>query len=190
MSRIAPGTLRDNRLFGWLFPRAAGLVAGTQPPAVFSVLGRNRSLFKAWLHFSGRLLARGGLRRRDTELVILRVAHHRSSAYEWAHHVHLASRLGFTAEHFDAVREGPDSPLWDARQRVLLLAVDHLIEHEDLDDDLWAAVREHLDEPTVIEFLFLVGHYRMLATVLTTLRIEPDPPATGLTAALRKLIAR
>ena len=177
--RIAQGSFRDNRVFGWVFPRLAGAVAGTEPMAVFGIIGKNRKLFRAWLHFSGRLLAGGRLRRRDTELVILRVAHLRQCGYEWAHHVHLAARVGFDEARIEAVREGADAEGWNDRQRTLLRAVDALHHDQDLDDAAWAALREHLDERTALEFLFLVGHYEMLATVLGTLRVEPDGPATG-----------
>ena len=38
----------------------------------------------------------------------------------------------------------------------------------------WAALRAHLDDRELIELVLLVGHYEMLATTITTLRIEPD----------------
>ena len=47
----------------------------------------------------------------------------------------------------------------------------------DLTDATWSELRAAYDERTVIEILLLVGHYDMLATTLTTLRLEPDPPA-------------
>ncbi|OLR92557.1 carboxymuconolactone decarboxylase family protein [Actinokineospora bangkokensis] len=188
--RIAQGGLRENRLLGWALPRLAGVVAGTAPMAVFGVLGRNRPVFRGWLHFSGKLLAGGRLGRRDTELVILRVAHLRGNDYEWQHHVHLSARVGFDAAHIDAVRRGPDAELWDDRQRALLRAVDRLHTDQDLDDDTWAGLRAHLDEPTALQFLFLAGHYQMLATVLTALRVEPDPPATGAAATAHRLLTR
>ncbi|WP_233427897.1 carboxymuconolactone decarboxylase family protein [Actinokineospora spheciospongiae] len=187
--RIAQGSFKDNRVLGWVFPRLAGVVEGTGPMAVFGIIGRHRKLFRAWLHFSGRLLAGGRLRRRDTELIILRVAHLRGCEYEWQHHVRMGARVGFDAERIEAVRQGPGAEGWNDRQRTLLTAVDHLHHDQDLDDSTWAALREHLDEETALEFLFLVGHYEMLATVLTTLRVEPDPPATGTAKRVHDRIA-
>ena len=53
-------------------------------------------------------------------------------------------------------------------------AVDSLIDNEDLDDEQWRSVSAHLDDRELIELVILVGHYRMLATAIEVLRIQPD----------------
>ncbi|MFL5846133.1 MAG: carboxymuconolactone decarboxylase family protein [Solirubrobacteraceae bacterium] len=172
--RIAPGGVGDVGLFTWVFARIAGRVAGTGPPNLFLTFGRRRGLFRGWLRFAGRLMPRGSLPRRETELIILRVARGRDCAYEFEHHVRLGRRAGLTDADIVRVTAGPDAEGWSPRERVLLLATDELLASEDLTDATWEALREHLDERRVIEFLFLVGHYRMLASFITTVRIEPD----------------
>lgn len=173
MTRISPGGVRQIGLGAWMFSRVAGRAMRTEPPAIFTTLGRTRGLFWGWLHFAGRLMPGGKLPRRDTELVILRVAHLRSCDYEWAHHQRLARRAGLTVDEIDRVREQSRDG-WATRDAELLASVDALVGAHDLTDEQFAALRGHLDERQVIEFLLLVGHYDMLATTLTTLRIEPD----------------
>jgi AhpD family alkylhydroperoxidase len=173
MTRIAPGGVRQIGLGAWVFSRLAGRAMRTEPPAIFTTLGRTRGLFWGWLHFAGRLMPGGKLPRRDTELVILRVAHLRSCGYEWAHHQRLARRAGLTTDEIDRVRAGSRDG-WTKRDADLLASVDALVGENDLTDELFAALRSHLDERQIIEFLLLVGHYDMLATTLTTLRVEPD----------------
>jgi AhpD family alkylhydroperoxidase len=173
MTRIAPGGIRQIGLGAWTFSRLAGRAMRTEPPAIFTTLGRTRGLFWGWLHFAGRLMPGGKLPRRDTELVILRVADLRSCAYEWAHHQRLARRAGLTADDISRVREAATQG-WPERDATLLTCVDALVRDHDLNDEQFAALRGHLDERQVIEFLLLVGHYDMLATTLTTLRVEPD----------------
>jgi alkylhydroperoxidase family enzyme len=102
------------------------------------------------------------------------VAHLRDCAYEFEHHIHLGKRAGVTSADVDRVKVGPAADGWTPRERVLLEAVDQLHERQDLDDAVWDAVRAHLDEATTIEFILLVGHYEMLATFITTLRIQTD----------------
>ena len=101
--RVAPGSRRDVGLVGWAISWVSGRVSGTGPPNLFLTLGRHRSLLRAWLHFGGRLMPGGRLPRRDTELVILRVAHLRSCEYEQEHHRHLAGRSGLTAADVERV---------------------------------------------------------------------------------------
>jgi AhpD family alkylhydroperoxidase len=173
--RIPPGTgLRDVGPFGWAFGRVAGRVANTNPPNLFMTLGRHPRLFRGWLRFAARLMPRGTLPRRDTELVILRVAHLRNCAYEFDHHVRLGRRAGLDAADIERVRLGPADAGWSPRERALLEAVDELRADGDLADSTWRALGEHLDERRLIEFVFLVGHYEMLATALRTLRVQVD----------------
>jgi AhpD family alkylhydroperoxidase len=174
--RVAPGGWRDIGPLAASFSALAGKAMGTNPPNLFRTLGRQRRLFFGWLHFAGRLMPGGTLPRRETELVILRVAHLRSCAYELEHHRHLAGRVGVDARTIERVIAGPDEPGWSHRERALLSAVDMLVERKDLDDETWADVRRHLDDPAVIELVLLVTHYDMLATTILTLRIQPDAP--------------
>lgn len=173
MTRIAPGGVRQIGLGAWVFSRVAGRAMRTEPPAIFTTLGRTRGLFWGWLHFAGRLMPGGKLPRRDTELVILRVASLRSCAYEWSHHQRLARRAGLAGDDIERIRDGSTAG-WPERDATLLGCADSLVRDHDLTDERFAALRNHLDERQVIEFLLLVGHYDMLATTLTTLRVEPD----------------
>lgn len=175
-ARIGPGTRHDVGLPAWAFARLAGRVTGTAPPAIFLTLARHRPLFRGWLHFAGKLMPGGRLRRRDSELVILRVAHLCGSDYEAAHHRRLGRRAGLTTEEIDRVPAGPSATGWTDTQRLLLEVTDELHATEDLSDETWARLAAAYDEATCIEVLMLVGHYRMLATTLHTLRVEVDRP--------------
>lgn len=174
--RVAPGGFRDVGLVPWVVARVSGRVTGTTPPNVFLVLGRNRRLFRGWIRFAARLMPGGKLPRRDSELVIVRVAHLADCPYELEQHRRLARRAGLSVEEVDRILEGPDAPGWTARQTVLLRAVDELHDQRDLTDATWSALQQHLDEPTRIELVLLAAHYEMLATAITALRVPPDRP--------------
>lgn len=179
MSRLGPAGRGDVSPAARVFARVAGRVMGTEPPAVFLTLARTRGLFWGWLHFAGRLMPGGTLPRRESELVILRVASVRSSAYELAHHRHLGRRAGLTRAEVERVAAGPDAEGWGRRDRLLLVATDELLADDDLSEATWRAVHAELGDRTTVELLLLVGHYRMLATTLHTLRVAPDVPRRG-----------
>lgn len=172
--RIAPGDRQDLGVLTWAATRVAGRVIGTGPPNLFTTVGRHRPLLRGWLRFAGRLMPRGKLPRRDTELVILRVAHLRGSEYEWQHHVRLGRRAGVGKDELQRLREDAIADGWSAREHAILTAVDELHSDGDVRDETWQRLRAHLDERELIELVFLVGHYEMLATVIGTLRIQPD----------------
>ena len=188
MSRIAPGSRSDVGLITWTFGAIAGRVARTEPPNLFLTLGRHRRLFRGWLYFAGSLMPGGRLARRESELVILRVAHRQGSTYEFDHHVRLGERAGVTPDDLRRLTASVDTVVgdsatshgttggWSPREAAMLDAVDALIDQEDLDDAQWRSIAAHLDPRELIELVMLVGHYRMLATVITVLRIQPDVP--------------
>jgi AhpD family alkylhydroperoxidase len=172
--RIAPGGRRELGLPIWAFSRLAGRATGTAPPAIFTTLGRGRGLFWGWLFFAGRLMPGGKLPRRETELVILRVASLRGCDYELEHHVRLGRRAGVTVADVERVLAGSTAEGWSGHEQLLMRATEELLTTKDLTDDTWTALRAAYDERTVIELLLLVGHYDMLATTLMTLRLQPD----------------
>jgi AhpD family alkylhydroperoxidase len=174
--RIPPGGRKEVGAFAWTLSHAAGKAARTEPMKLFLTLGRHRKLFRGWLRFAGRLMPRGTLPRRDTELVILRVAHLRSCDYELVHHKRLGRRAGLSDEELTRVAEGSSTPGWTDRDRALLAAAEALHRDGDMDDATWSALRAYLDEREAIELCMLAGHYEMLATVIAALRIEPDMP--------------
>jgi len=174
MERVRPGTLREIGLFAWTVARISGRVTGTNPPNLFLVLGKHRKLFRAWLRFAGRLMPGGVLPRRETELVILRVAHLRDSHYEFEHHVRLAKRAGISPTQVEWVQAGSEVEGWTPREKVLLTTTDVLHNHHDLDDGDWEKLRSRFSEREAIELCLLVGHYEMLATTICALRIQPD----------------
>lgn len=174
--RIAPGGRRDIGVLNTVIARIGGRVAGTEPLNLFRTLGRARGLFLGWLHFSGRLMPGGRLARRETELVILRVAHLAGCAYELEHHVVLARRAGVTGDDVARVVAGPGADGWSRREHAILAAVDELHHQRDVTDVTWTELRTHLDERQAIELCLLVGNYELLATTINTLRIRPDEP--------------
>jgi AhpD family alkylhydroperoxidase len=175
--RVAPGTLRETGVLPWLAAHIGGRISRTEPLHLFLTLGRHRRLFGGWLRFAGRLMPGGVLPRRETELVILRVAHLRDCGYERAHHLRIARRAGLDDADLERVTTGPDAGGWSARERAILAAVDHMHDTGDLDEAHWDDLRAHLNERECIELCMLAGHYEMLATTIAALRIAPDQPS-------------
>lgn len=178
--RVAPGNRRQigalNAAIVWVLGRATG----GRPPNIFTTLARHRGLFRRWLWFAGALMPGGKLPRRDSELVILRVADNTGCAYEWGHHERLGQRAGLSAEEVERVRSGAGAEGWSPRQRLLLRAADEMHAEGEIGDELWASLAAELDERLLIELCMLIGHYEMLAMTLKTLRVQPEAPADRL----------
>lgn len=173
--RIRPGRLRDIGLVNAAIAGVLGVATGGQPPNIFTTLGRHRRLFRQWLFFAGGLMPGGSLPRRETELLILHVANHMRCDYEWYHHQKLGKRAGVRPEEMARLRAGDiDAIAFSARDRAMLRAATEFMDQAAIGDEAWHALAEHLDEPKIIEFCLLVGHYQMLAKTLNSMGVEPD----------------
>jgi len=171
--RIAPGGFKELGIINYGVSSLAGRALGGPKPNVFTTLGRQRKLFRGWLYYSGKLMPGGKLPRRESELIILRIATLRDCEYERRHHVRIGRKAGVTAEQIEHLADR-DWTGWTRREQALLDAADQFVEDKFVDDDAWAALRQHLDETETIEFLLLCGQYDSLATVLLTLKVQPE----------------
>ena len=172
-ARIAPAQPQELRPLARLIAVIAGRVGGSGPPTVFTTLGRHPRLFRAWLRYSAHLMPFGQLPRRDTELVILRVAWQCHSAYEWQQHVSLALRVGLTPDEIAGAAESPWGGFTE-RQRTLLAVCDEILARRALSDATWNAVRASLRDREAIELCLLVGHYQGLASAIGALGIQVE----------------
>lgn len=173
--RVEPAGLRGLGIVNFVLGRLLSRGAGVREAHLFTTLGRNGLLYRAWLAFSGALMLGGKLPRRETELVILRVAHRCDSDYEWQHHVRLGTRAGLTPDEIERARDDAVAG-WKPADAVLLAATDQLLADDDVDDLAWRRLRAFWDERQVIELCLLVGQYRGLATTIRALGIAPDRP--------------
>ncbi|QMW65505.1 carboxymuconolactone decarboxylase family protein [Mumia sp. ZJ1417] len=175
--RVSPGGRRDLGLLNATLARIASRVVGVRDVHLFSVLGRTRGLFRGWLHYSGRLMPFGTLPRRQAELVILRVAALRESAYELDHHRRLGARAGLRAEEIAAATDPDGRWPWAEDDRVLLDTADALVRTRDVDDVTWEALAARFSPRALVEIVLLVCQYDGLATTLHTLRVPLDVSA-------------
>jgi AhpD family alkylhydroperoxidase len=172
--RIAPGHRSDIGLVNHTAITIGARVAKARGlPHLFTTMARHRGLFRGWLMFAGRMMPRGKLPRRDTELVILRTAWLNSCEYELDHHRRIGRQAGLTAAQIAAATSNTLDG-WTDREHALLAAANELHASHDLSDEAWSDLRAHVSEREAIEFLLLAGHYEMLATFINTLRIEVD----------------
>jgi alkylhydroperoxidase family enzyme len=151
-------------------------MSGDGPANIFTTLGRHPRLFRAWLRYSAQLMPFGQLPRRDTELVILRVAWRCRAAYEWHQHVPIALRVGLTPDEVEGVADASSAQCFTQRQRALLAACDEVLQHASLADATWRAVQATLSEREAIELCLLIGHYQGLASALGGLGIQIEGP--------------
>jgi alkylhydroperoxidase family enzyme len=137
-------------------------------------LARHPELTKAFNTFNGYILFSSTLTPRQRELLVLRVAAVRRSAYEWEQHCVLAGDVGLGPDEVARIAEGPGAPGWSRLDRAMLAAVDELIGEGEIADGTWQLLAGELDEQQIMDLVFTVGAYEILALAFRSFGIELD----------------
>jgi alkylhydroperoxidase family enzyme len=137
-------------------------------------LARYPALTRAFHTLNGHVLFASTLSPRQRELLVLRVASVRRATYEWEQHVVLAGDAGVDRDEIARIIQGPEAPGWSPLERAMLAAVDELLADARVTDPTWAALADELDEHQLMDLIFTVGAYDLLAMAFRSFGIELD----------------
>jgi len=139
---------------------------------LYRTMFRNFRLYFPFARLVAKMMPRGELSRRQTELAILRVGWKTRSRYEWGQHVDIGQRAGLTPSDIVRISEGPDAEGWDECEGAILRAVDELVDDKVICDGTWKVLVKYFDERLMIELVLLIGCYAALAGALNSLGVE------------------
>lgn len=114
----------------------------------------------------------GTLPTRAMEIAILTVAAAWKADYAFANHDAYAAKAGVPQAVIDALREGREPALTDAKDRIAWRVARAMLDHRRVPDDLQAEARAVLGDRGAIELVTLVGYYGMLCGLCATFDIE------------------
>jgi alkylhydroperoxidase family enzyme len=135
---------------------------------ILGLLAHHPTLTTAYHTLVGHLLYGTTLTERQRELLILRVAHLRDAEYEWAQHAVLAGDVGIVAADVRSL-DG-----WSGLDAALLTAADELVADARISDATWATLASDLDEQQLLDVIFTVGAYDLLAMAMRSCDLELD----------------
>ncbi|WP_046301974.1 carboxymuconolactone decarboxylase family protein [Mycobacterium sp. UM_Kg27] len=144
-------------------PRDAG--------SAMTMLVHHPKLARAFLKFNVELLYRSSLPGNLRELAILRTAHRRGCEYEWVHHITIGKEAGLTDSDIEDLQHGTGR---GELHQAVVNAADELDETSRLSPATEAVLAKHLDEQQLMELVFTVGCYSMLAMAFNTFGVELD----------------
>ena len=141
---------------------------------LLGLFAHHPELTRAYNTFNGHLLFATTLSPRQRELLVLRVGVLRDAEYEWLQHKVIATDLGMTAEEIARVTQGADADGWAPLDAALLRAADELVADARISDDTWAVLAGELDAQQLLDLVFTVGAYDVLAMAMRTFGVEID----------------
>ena len=138
------------------------------------MLAHHPALTTAYHHFNGHVLFASTITPRQRELLILRVAALRDATYEWEQHAVLAGDAGITDSEVERVKAGPEAEGWSQLEAALLTAADELVHDARISEATWAEVAAEFDTQQLMDVVFTVGAYDLLAMAFRTFDVELD----------------
>ncbi|MGV0791476.1 carboxymuconolactone decarboxylase family protein [Mycolicibacterium sp. XJ1819] len=144
----------------------------TQP--IWTMLLARPKFAKALYGVLTDLLFRNRLPVRLRELLIMRIGWATAAEFEWAQHWQIGNRAGVDPEDLLGVRDWRSTDRFDPADRAALAAADEIVEDGELSDACWAGLREHFDEPELLELVAVLATWHYVSVLVRTLRIPLD----------------
>jgi alkylhydroperoxidase family enzyme len=97
------------------------------------------------------------------------------SQFVFSQHCKSCRALGYSEEKIEALKSWQVSDLFSPVERALLAFTDALVlQHGRVDDGVFKALQEHLDDEQILEFAYITMMYSMHAVLSVALRTEFD----------------
>jgi alkylhydroperoxidase family enzyme len=149
------------------------------------VILQHPALAKAFLAFNNHVAIASSVSKRVRELLILRISWLRRSEYEFVQHVVLGRNAGLSEAELERVQLGPDAPGWDRLDADLVRCVDELHADARIQDATWERLSAHFSTTQLMDIVFAVGCYDILAMVFKTFGAQLEPGVDPLDASVR-----
>jgi uncharacterized peroxidase-related enzyme len=149
-------------------------------PYFFRTLAHRPEIFRTAAAHMEAVLKTGTLPTKLKELVVVRTSQLNCTAYCLASHTAISLKLGWSAEHIEALRYWRDSPLFSEAEKEAI----HLAEimtnasHDYTEADM-ARLRRFYSEGEVVELMAAIGLFNYFNRFNNLLQMEPTKPATA-----------
>ena len=149
------------------------------------VILRHPALAKAFLTFNNHVAMASSVSKRIRELLILRISWLKRSEYEFIQHVVLGRNAGLSEAELERIQVGPDAPGWDPIDADLLRAVDELHAEARIQDATWARLSAQFSVVQLMDIVFAIGCYDVLAMVFKTFGVQLETGVDALDPAVQ-----
>jgi alkylhydroperoxidase family enzyme len=130
------------------------------------------------MRFANSILHKQKLSHVNRELLILQVAHIEGGEYEWRQHVPIALGVGVTQPQIDALGRGDYSnAVFNDAERALLAFSREVVENVRVGDAVFAGTKKHFSDQEIVESIFTIGCYMMMARLTEATQTDLDPAA-------------
>ena len=157
--------------------RQSGLPQNAPPANAFRMFAHAPAVGSATMRLVFALLTETALDPKRRELVILRAAQRCDCRYAWGQHVAIACGVGVEEAQITALECGETpSTLIDEHVSTAFVLADKVLTTCRATDHTLALVRNLFSTREVVELLLLIGYFRMICVIMTTLEVDVESP--------------
>ena len=139
-------------------------------------LAHNPATLRNWIGFGEHILFQNALSPRYREIAVLRVARNSRCDYEWGAHCRYAQHLGvLNLEEIERLLGAADNPKWSDAESAIVSGVDDLMSTHMISQPIWQRLSRHYGAAELVDLVFIIGNFNMLAMFMKSFRIELDP---------------
>jgi alkylhydroperoxidase family enzyme len=147
---------------------------GNPPPNMHLTFGKNASLYAKWLPFATYIIPASSLAPRDRQILILRSAFNWHCGYAWSQHVRISKRLSALLDAEIAALENTGTHAWTTKEAALIRACDDGAKAARIGDEAWRELARHYSEEELLDAVFTIGQYALIALALNSLDVQLD----------------
>lgn len=133
---------------------------------VYRTMAHHPDLLNAWAPLRGHVVTAPALTLQQSEIVILRTGHRLGSAYEWAHHIHRARKVGI--DDIRIARIAGPLPDISGDDATIARAVDELFDQHRLTDETRARLGDLVGPKGILDVMATVGFYSVLGFIVNS----------------------
>jgi len=142
---------------------------------VLRTFAHHPALATAFSPLNVHLLTESSLPVRQRQIAIMCTAWICNCNHMWSSHLRTSQRCGLSSDIFDPIKKGADDPYFTDFERTLIRATEELVNHRCISDANWDALSSQWSRRQLLDFMFTVGCYVMVAGVMNSAGVERNP---------------
>lgn len=133
---------------------------------VLRTFAHHPALANVFSQFNVHILSGSTLPVKERQIAIMRTAWITKATYMWSSHLNTSRLCGLSDEIYAPIQRGADDPYFTEFERTVIRAAEDLVRDHEVSDANWRALRAEWNERQMLDFLFTVGCYVMIAGVM------------------------
>ena len=157
-----------------------GIFKDADKNPVLRTFANHPALANAFSPLNVHLLSTNTLPVKLRQIAIMRTAWITKAVYMWSSHLNTSVRCGLSPDMYAPIQRGADDPYFTPFESLVVRATDELVVDRELSDASWQGLSAEWDNKQMLDFLFTVGCYAMVAGVMRSTGAERLPDLLAL----------